>query len=74
METTHRTTVLTHPSTQLAVLVSLCAITVGIALSAFLQVPESVIVIATIIVASIIGFRQPARPAEPEFAELQLVG
>jgi hypothetical protein len=74
METTHRTPVLTRSSNELAVLVSLCTTTVGLALAWFLKVPETPLVLATIAASTAVGFHHSAARPEPEaHAPLQLV-
>jgi hypothetical protein len=50
---------------ELALLVSTVAVTCALALSWFIGVPEAPIVIATMIAASVVGWRQPAARLHP---------
>jgi hypothetical protein len=73
METTHRTPVLTRSSIELAVLVSLCSTTLGLALSWFLKVPETPLVVGAIGVSTAIGFSQLTLRHRPAERRLHLV-
>jgi hypothetical protein len=74
METTHRTPVLTRSSRELAVFVSLCSTTLGLALSWFAHVPELPIVIGAIAASTAVGFAHAGAPQRPIEQPLQLVG
>jgi hypothetical protein len=74
METTHRTPVLTRSSIELAVLVSLVSLTISVALAMFLNVSDSVLILATIAAATVVGFRHAMSRPRPVRRHLELVG
>ena len=65
MQPTPRLQVITRSTVELAVVLSLSFVTAALALSWFLHVPAQALVIGTIVLATAVGFRQPAARLAP---------